>query len=309
MAGHIIVVGSLNMDLVVRSPRHPLPGETLLGGDFRTFPGGKGANQAVAAARVGGIVSMVGRVGSDDFGAALLQNLATNGVNATHVRRDAEAATGVALITVGADGQNTIVVAPGANGRLVPGDVAAAQELFGDGDVLLLQLEIPLPAVNRAIEEAHRRDTRVVLNPAPAQPLDAALLKQVDVLVPNQSELGLLTGMAVESIEDITAAAQALRAQGVKNIIVTLGGEGVVVVDEMNVSQLPPYKVEVVDTTAAGDAFVGAFAVALGRGSGLVEAARWGNAAGALAVTKAGAQPSLPSRAELEQLLARNGAG
>ena len=305
MAGHIIVVGSLNMDLVVRSPRHPLPGETLLGSDFHTFPGGKGANQAVAAARVGGIVAMVGRVGSDDFGVALLQNLAANGVDTVHVRRDEEAATGVALITVAANGQNTIVVAPGANGSVVANDVAAARALFGDGDVLLLQLEIPVPAVARAVDEARKRGTRVVLNPAPAQPLDAALLKHVDVLVPNQSELGLLTGMAVESVDEVTAAAQALRAMGVKNVIVTLGSEGVLVLDETNTSLLPPYAVEVVDTTAAGDAFVGAFAVALGRGATLVEAARWGNAAGALAVTKAGAQPSLPSRAELEQMLAR----
>ncbi len=308
MAGHIIVVGSLNMDLVVRSPRHPLPGETLLGSDFQTFPGGKGANQAVAAARVGGIVSMVGRVGNDDFGTALLQNLATNGVDAVHVRRDDEAATGVALITVAANGQNTIVVAQGANGQVVPNDVVAARDLFGDGDVLLLQLEIPVPAVARAVEAARKRGTRVVLNPAPAQPLDGALLKQVDVLVPNQSELGLLTGMTVESIEDVTAAAYALRAQGVNNVIVTLGGDGVLVLDEMNVSHLPPYDADVVDTTAAGDAFVGAFAVALGRGGTLVEAARWGNAAGALAVTRAGAQPSLPSRAEVEQMLARTAA-
>ncbi len=305
MAGHIIVVGSLNMDLVVRSPRHPLPGETLLGSDFHTFPGGKGANQAVAAARVGGIVAMVGRVGSDDFGVALLQNLAANGVDTVHVRRDEEAATGVALITVAANGQNTIVVAPGANGSVVANDVAAARALFGDGDVLLLQLEIPVPAVARAVDEARKRGTRVVLNPAPAQPLDAALLKHVDVLVPNQSELGLLTGMAVESVEEVTSAAMALRAMGVKNVIVTLGSEGVLVLDETNTSLLPPYAVDVVDTTAAGDAFVGAFAVALGRGATLVEAARWGNAAGALAVTKAGAQPSLPSRAELEQMLAR----
>ncbi len=304
MAGHIVVVGSLNMDLVVRSPRHPSPGETLLGSDFRTFPGGKGANQAVAAARVGGIVSMVGRVGQDDFGTALLQNLAANGVDAVQVKRDAEAATGVALITVAANGQNTIVVAPGANGLLAPSDVTAAKDLFTDGDVLLLQLEIPLAAVARAVEVARTRGTRVVLNPAPAQSLDSALLKHVDVIVPNQSELGLLTGMAVESMEDVTAAAHALRATGVKNVIVTLGSEGVLVIDEMNTSLLPPHQVDVVDTTAAGDAFVGAFAVALGRGGTLVEAARWGNAAGALAVTKAGAQPSLPSRAELEQLLA-----
>ncbi len=306
MAGHIVVVGSLNMDLVVRSVRHPQPGETLLGGNFQTFPGGKGANQAVAAARVGGIVAMIGRVGADDFGTALLQNLAVSGVDSVHVLRDQEAATGVALITVAASGQNTIVVAPGANGNVIPADVTGAKVLFGEGDVLLVQLEIPIPAVTRAVEEAAKRRTRVVLNPAPAQALDGALLKHVDVLVPNQSELGLLTGMAVESIEEVTAAAKALRATGVKSVIVTLGGDGVLVLEEQRATHLPPYTVKVVDTTAAGDAFVGAFAVALGRGESLVEAARWGNAAGALAVTKPGAQPSLPSRSEVEALLARS---
>jgi ribokinase len=300
VAGHIVVVGSLNMDLVVRAPRHPQPGETLLGSDFHTFPGGKGANQAVAAARVGGIVSMVGRVGSDDFGAALLANLAANGVSTTYVPRDSETATGVALITVSADGQNTIVVAPGANGRLTPADVATAAPAFEGAAVVLLQLEIPVPAVARAVEEARRRGARVVLNPAPALPLDTALLRQVDILVPNQNELALLTGE-----QEVDAAVAHLRDLGIGTVIVTLGGDGVLVVDADGRTRLPPHPVDVIDTTAAGDAFVGALAVALAQERSVVEAARWGNAAGALAVTRAGAQPSLPSRAELEQLLAR----
>lgn len=299
MAGHIVVVGSLNMDLVVRAPRHPRPGETLLGSDFRTFPGGKGANQAVAAARAGGIVSMVGRVGSDDFGTALLSNLSANGVDTTHVRRDSEGATGVALITVSDDGQNTIVVASGANWRVSPGDVVESAAQFEDAEIVLLQLEIPIPAVQRAAEEARRRGARVILNPAPAQRLDANLLKLVDVLTPNQSELTLLTGE-----QEPAAGAVRLMEAGVRSIIVTLGEEGVLVVEAAGDARIPRHEVHAVDTTAAGDAFVGAFAVALGNGKTIVEAARWGNAAAAVSVTRAGAQPSLPNRAEIEEMLA-----
>lgn len=300
MSGHIVVVGSLNMDLVVRSPRHPLPGETLLGSDFNTFPGGKGANQAVAAARAGGIVNMVGRVGTDEFGGLLLQNLALAGVNSAHVLRDEEAASGVALITVADDGQNTIVVAPGANGRVSPADVQAAYPAFEEAAVLMLQLEVPLPAVQRAIDEARRRQVRVILNPSPAQALEPALLRKVDYLVPNRSEVALLTGE-----EDVEAGARALLEMGVGCVIVTLGDEGVVVWDDSGSTAIPAHAVKPVDTTAAGDAFAGAFAVALSHGRSTVEAARWGNAAGAVAVTRAGAQPSLPSRAEIEALLAR----
>jgi ribokinase len=299
VAGHIVGVGSLNMDLVVRAPRHPIPGETILGSDFRTFPGGKGANQAVAAARSGGIVSMIGRVGEDDFGTALLHNLAGNGVNAKHVQRDAGDATGVALITVSESGQNTIVVASGANWRVSPADIVAAAGEFEHAGVLLLQLETPVPAVTRAAEEAHRRGVRVVLNPAPARSLEESLLRLVDVLTPNQSELALLTGES-----DPEAGAVRLKEMGVRNVIVTLGEQGVLVVDEAGASHIPRHEVQVVDTTAAGDAFVGAFAVALSGGRTLVEAARWGNAAAALSVTRAGAQPSLPTRAEVEKFLA-----
>ena len=297
-SGAIVVVGSLNMDLVVRAPRLPQPGETLLGGEFRTFPGGKGANQAVAAARLGGSVRMVGRVGQDDFGSALLGTLKAAGVDTAHVTRDPEAASGVALITVDAAGQNAIVVASGANGRVAPADVDAAEAALAGAAVLVLQLECPLPAVERAVERARRHGLQVVLNPAPAQPLPPALLAGVDYLIPNQTELAQLTGAA-----EATAAARQLQAAGVRHVVVTLGEAGVLIVGPGGAFQLPAHPVPVVDTTAAGDAFVGAFAVALAQGRPLPEAAAWGNAAGALAVTRAGAQPSLPTLAEVERLL------
>jgi ribokinase len=298
MSRTIVVVGSLNTDLVVRAPRLPQAGETLLGGEFSTFPGGKGANQAVAAARLGGIVTMVGRVGKDDFGEALVQGLAQNGVNTAQVRRDPQAATGVALITVDEAGQNTIVVASDANMHVTADDIHAAEPAIREARVMVLQLEIPLPAVQRAIDLARKHGVTVVLNPAPAQPLEHRLLAGVDYLIPNQGELALLAGL-----EDIPTAARHLREAGVRNVIVTLGGEGVLGLDEHGEFLLAAHPVQVVDTVAAGDAFVGAFAVALVEGRPAREAARWGNAAGALAVTRAGAQPSLPRRAEVEDFL------
>jgi ribokinase len=296
------------MDLVVRANRLPIPGETIIGSDFRTFPGGKGANQAVAAARLGGSVKMVGRVGDDDFGRALLATVAQDGVDTTHIRTDAGAASGVALITVEAGGQNTIVVASGANSRLTPEDVSQAEDSFEGASVLLLQLETPLPAVGRAIELAHKYQAKVVLNPAPAQLLEVDFLSRVDYLVPNQSELALLTG-----IDTIPDAIKALRAWGLRRgakvptVIVTLGGEGVLVTKDDQEFRLPAHPVKVIDATAAGDAFVGAFAVALTEGLPVETAAAWGNAAGALTVTRAGAQPSLPARAEFEQFLSESG--
>jgi ribokinase len=301
MTGHIIVVGSLNMDLVVRIPRHPQIGETILGGEFGTFPGGKGANQAVAAARLGAAVKMIGRVGTDAFGAALLQALAKDGVDTTHVLQDREAATGVALITVDANGRNTIVVASGANGRVSPADISAAESVFEGARVLLLQLECPLEAVAHAIQLARKHGVQVVLNPAPARSLDAALLSNVDYLIPNQTELARLSGL-----DSISPAVNHLQAMGVQRVIVTLGEEGVLVAEDKEQAQLPAHRVVAVDTTAAGDAFVGAFAVALAEGRSTREAAAWGNAAGALAVTKMGAQPSLPTRAEFNQFLEKH---
>jgi len=299
MAGHIVVVGSLNMDLVVRSPHHPQAGETIIGSDFHTFPGGKGSNQAVASARLGGKVYMIGRVGCDDFGQTLIQTVAKSGVDTKHVLQDNDSATGVALITVDQNGQNTIVVAPGANGRLSIEHVSASEEAFVNAKIVVIQLEIPLPAVRRVITLACHNDTPVVLNPAPAQTLDPGLLSKVDYLIPNQNELIMLTG-----VDSIPLAINKLLSWGVKNVIVTLGGEGVIFVEDGIQVHLPAYQVKVVDTTAAGDAFVGAFAVAMVEGLSLRQAVTWGNAAGALAVTIAGAQPSLPTREEFNKFLA-----
>lgn len=298
MSGHIVVVGSLNMDLVVRAPRHPEPGETLLGGPFQTFPGGKGANQAVAAARLGAPVRIIGRVGPDAFGETLLATARRDGVDTTHVRRDETAATGVALITVADSGQNTIVVAPGANGQVTPADVDAAAEAFAGAAVLLVQLECPLPAVIRAAQLARDRQALVVLNPAPARPLPEALLKLTDLLAPNESELAALAGGA-----DVAAGAAQLRAAGVRTVIVTRGERGVYYESADARGELPAHPVPVVDTTAAGDAFLGGLAVALAEGRPLAEAVAWGNAAGALAVTRPGAQPSLPTAREFHAFL------
>lgn len=303
MPAHVVVVGSLNMDLVVRAPRIPAPGETLLGGEFHTVPGGKGANQAVAAARLGARVSMVGRLGADDFATQLLANLEADGIDHSAVIQDASTTTGVALIVVADDGQNSIVVASGANMQVTPDDVDAAAETIAAADVLLLQLEIPLDAVQRAAEIAHEHGVPVVLNPAPARDLPADLLSRVDVLIPNESETALLTGLPVDTGAELEAAARALLDRGISTAILTLGARGAMLATGSEVEIIPTFKVQPVDTTAAGDAFVAGFSVALAEGKPVAEAVRWGNAAGALAVTRMGAQTSLPRRAELEQLL------
>lgn len=299
MSGTLVIVGSLNMDLVVRAPRHPQPGETLIGSSFQTFPGGKGANQAVAAARLGAKVRMIGRVGQDAFGDALLATVQRDGVDTTFIRRDPQAPTGVALITLDAKGQNTIVVASGANGNVSAEDVRQSAQAFEGADVLLVQLECPLEAVQTAVQLAHRAGMIVVLNPAPAHPLPAELLQMVDYLIPNQHELSLLAG----GISDREQAIRHLQAQGVRYLVVTLGEEGALLALGEDRLVLPAYPVEVVDTVAAGDAFAGAFALALAEGKTPLDAACWGNAAGAIAVTRPGAQPSLPTRQEVEQFL------
>ncbi|HEY54396.1 MAG TPA: ribokinase [Caldilineae bacterium] len=301
---HIVIVGSLNMDLVVRTPHMPAPGETVLGGNFQTIPGGKGANQAVAAARLGARVSMVGRVGADAFGTALLANLQVEGVDVRHVLADTTAASGVALITVDESGQNSIVVASGANWRLTVDDVQATLAEIDAFDVLVMQLESPLPVVEAAAKLARERGARVALNPAPARALPTSLLAQTDVLIPNESETSLLTGLPVESLSQAEEAARALLEQGVGAVVLTLGSRGALVVEPgQEAVHLPPHAVEVVDTTAAGDAFVAGLATRWGEGADLVEAARWGNAAGALAVTKVGAQPSAPTRTAVVNLM------
>lgn len=299
MNGHILVVGSLNMDMVVRTERHPNPGETVLGSNFQTFPGGKGANQAVAAARLGGLVTMIGRVGQDAFGETLLASQQDSGVNTRHIIPTPDISTGVALITLDANGQNTIVVASGANALLSPQDIVTAEEAFNGASVLLLQLETPMNSVIQAAKMAKKHGVKVVLNPAPAQYLPEQLLKNVDYLIPNQQELALVTGIDV-----VTLALNALLGLGPQAVLVTLGGSGVMVAEGDENTRIDSFSVPVVDTTAAGDAFIGAFGVGLAENKTIHQAALMGNAAGAIAVTRPGAQPSLPMRTELDEFLA-----
>lgn len=302
---NIVVVGSLNMDLVVRMPRIPRPGETLLGGVFTTVPGGKGANQAVAAARLGAHVSMVGCVGSDDFGQQMRSTLAVEGIDISHVLVIPAEATGVALIQVDAEGQNTIAVASGANFRLTSADVEKAMQAIGEFDALVMPLETPLETIYTAARIARQKGAKVLLNPAPAQVLEPDLLQMVDVLLPNEHEIGLMTALPVQAAADIVAAADKLLALGTKNLIVTMGSQGALLFNgELHAGVLvPAWKMRVVDTTAAGDCFVGGLAVGLCEGKTLRSSAEFACAAAAISVTRAGAQPSLPRRTEVEQLM------
>ena len=297
---NVLVIGSVNADLVVRTPRFPAPGETISGEDLSIIPGGKGANQAVAAARQGASVVMVGRVGNDSFGPTLIQNLKENQVNTGFVQIS-ESATGTAIIVVDSSGQNSIVLSPGANGKVTPSDVDSVS--FQDADMLLLQLEIPLETVAHAADVARQKGLRVILNPAPARQLPDLLLADVDILVPNESELQLLSGQPVTDVDSATSAARAVLKKGVKTIIVTLGANGALLVADEKVTHVPTFNVDVVDTTAAGDAFIGGLAAALLKGKSLEDAVRYGNASGALAVTKFGAQPSLPRAEDVENLI------
>ena len=301
----ILVVGSINMDLVVRSPHIPAPGETVLGTGFVTCPGGKGANQAVAAARLGGDVVLLGRLGADDFGAALRRNLVAEGVDCAAVLTTPEAASGVAMIIVDSRGENSIVVASGANFRVTPDDVFGHEALFAKADVVVLQLELPLPTVRAAIDLARRRGCRVILDPAPAPAKLPDPLFQVDVISPNVHEAEALTGtQVVEGRIDKRAAAD-LIARGAKAAVLKLGSRGAMVLTaDGRIAAVRPYAVTVVDTTAAGDAFTAALAVAMAEGTDLVQAARFANAAGALACTKLGAQPSMPTAEEVRMLMA-----
>lgn len=301
MSFEILVIGSLNMDLVVNSPRLPQRGETILGSHFATFPGGKGANQAVAAARAGGQVGMLGCVGADDFGKQLIESLNNSGVSTEPLGRQANMTTGIALITVDEHGDNTIIVVPGANGTVSVADLNRAETLIAEARALVLQLEIPMETVDRAVTLAKKHRIPVVLNAAPAAPLSAATLAGLAYLVVNETELQQVSG--VYASDDLTVASDSLLKRGVQNVVVTLGGHGTYVHSAGEQFHLTAHAVHVVDTTAAGDAFTGAFTAALVRGAGLREAAAWGNAAGALAVSKAGAQPSLPTRDEIVRLL------
>jgi ribokinase len=307
----ILVVGSLNADLVVRVPRFPQPGETISGDDLQVIPGGKGANQAVAAARLGAQVAMLGRVGKDNFGDFLLDNLKSNNVDSQLIQRD-EASTGTAIIAVDASGQNNIILSAGANGKVSPADIESAS--FLNHSLLLLQLEIPTLTVLRAAQRAKENDVRVILNPAPAKEIPYELIALADFIIPNETELSLLSGMDVNDITSAEKAARVLLKRGAKHVIVTLGSKGALLISGTQATHVDTYQVKVVDTTAAGDAFIGGFATKLLESASLLanpqeqalaiqNAVRYGCACGALAATKFGAQPSLPTKEEVEKIL------
>jgi len=302
-ASRIVVVGSSNTDMVVKSNRLPAPGETVTGGQFVMVPGGKGANQAVAAARLGAEVTFVAKVGADMFGDEAIEGYRREGILTDLVLRDADLHTGVALILVDDGGENLISVASGANHALTPKDVDAAAERVRMAAVMMIQLEIPMDTVIRAAQLAAKVNVPVVLDPAPAPdgPLDAALLEFVTYLTPNETEAQRLTGIEVTDEDSAKAAAEKLLDAGARNAIVTLGGKGALVASTEGSFLVPGYKVEAADSTAAGDAFNGALAAALAAGQSLDEAVRQANLVGALSVTRLGAQPSLPTAEELRR--------
>jgi ribokinase len=300
---HIVVVGSSNTDMIIKLARIPRPGETILGGEFVTAAGGKGANQAVAAARAGGQVTLVARVGQDMFGEQAVAGFVKDGIDVQYVFRDKSSPSGVALIFVAQDGENSIAVASGANGRLSPADVRKARSVFAGAAALVMQLETPLETVETAAELAAKAGVRVILNPAPAQSLPDSLLRHVSLLTPNESEAELLTGVRVTNAASAGKAAAKLRARGIETVIITLGAKGALVVSPSGQELVPGFSVQAVDTTAAGDVFNGALAVALAEGQPLVAAVRFANAAAALSVTRLGAQPSAPKRQEIAKFL------
>lgn len=303
MSNKIVVVGSSNTDMIIKTEHIPKPGETVIGGDFSTAAGGKGANQAVAAARAGGTVRFVARVGKDVFGDQAIEGFVKDNIDVSHIVRDAREPSGVALIFVDHKGENSIAVASGANGSLSPADAQAAEEAIADADVLVMQLETPLETIGEAAAMGARARVKSILNPAPAQPLDDQLLSHVSILTPNESEAELLTGIAVKSDVDAHKAAKALAEKGIGIVLVTLGRRGVFVHGDGMDELVPGFEVEAVDSTAAGDVFNGALAVAIAEGRPLRQAVHFANAAGAISVTRLGAQPSAPSRREIEAFL------
>lgn len=297
----ILVVGSSNTDMVIRTEHLPAPGETVIGGTFLMNPGGKGANQAVAAARLGGRIAFICKTGDDLFGRQTRALFNEEGIDTAHLFTDPQRPSGVALITVDAQAENCIVVAPGANAGLSPADIRLSAEAFDAAALVLLQLEIPMETVEEAAFAAHAKGKTVVLNPAPASVLSDRLLRAVDLLTPNASEAEAITGITIADEASALAAAKQLVGRGVGNVIVTLGASGALVYDGYAHEMVPACKVQAADTTAAGDIFNGALAVALSEGRTLVEAARFAAKASAIAVTRIGAQSSAPYRTEVEQ--------
>ena len=291
---NICVIGSLNMDLVVNVDTMPKPGQTIIGSNFKEVPGGKGANQAVAMARLNGNVSMIGKVGEDGFGQTLINSLKNDKVDTTYIQTS-KGATGVALITVDKNAQNSIVVSPGANFEVKEDDIDNNIEAIKNSDIVVLQLETPLNTIKYALNKAKELNKYTILNPAPAVKLDDEIIKNVDLLTPNETELEIISGVSIETEEDIQKAAQIMIEKGVKELIVTLGSKGSLYINKEKSMFKKAYKVEAVDTTAAGDSYTGALAVALSQDKNIEDAMDFASKVGALSVLKEGAQSSLPT--------------
>lgn len=304
MGKPIVVFGSFVVDLTSRSNALPVPGQTVLGQSFKMGAGGKGSNQAVAAHRAGANVTLVTKIGRDVFGQVALDFYQNEGMRTDYILQDDERETGVALIMVDSgSAQNEIVVVPGACGNITAQDVEKCRPLIESASILLLQLEINFDALYRVIDIAHAAGVKIILNPAPASPLPPEVLKKIDVITPNETEAQLLTGVCVQDAQDAQRAAQVFLDQGVKNVVITLGALGAFATDGVRSELLPRLKVDAIDTTGAGDAFNGGFVTALSEGADLFEALRFGNATGALSVTRLGTAPSMPRREEILNLL------
>ena len=301
MSRKIVVIGSCNTDMVINLDRLPLPGETLLGGQFFMNSGGKGANQAVAAARLGGKVIFIAKVGNDPFGIRSLDQYKAEGIGTKHVLVDKEHPSGVALILVDSHGENSIAVASGANAHLTPKDIDEAQSAIKDSDIVLMQLETPMETVERAALIAKQEGKKVILNPAPAQPLSASLLECLYMLIANETEAEFISGVQITDMNSVARAADIICSKGVENVVITLGSKGAFIKERGAYHQVPALKVKAVDATAAGDTFCGAVCVALAEDKGITEAVEFANRAAAVTVTRMGAQSSLPYRREVER--------
>lgn len=300
----IAVIGSINTDMVVRSTEIPKPGQTLMGHSFITTGGGKGANQAVAAARLGGEVSLIARIGADAFGEISLENFKKEKINTAHVYTDQNAPSGIAIIVVDDKGENVIVVAPGANTLLNEDDIQKAEDTIKNADIVLLQLEIPMNTVAEGVNLAKKYKRTVILNPAPASAIPEDILQQIDIITPNQTEALSLTGITITNVTSAQQACDILHDKGISTVIITMGEQGAYLSSGNDKQMVAGYNAgKAIDTVAAGDTFCGGLAIAIAEGKSLYEAIQFANAAAALSVTKAGAQASIPNREEVTNLL------
>ncbi|MEQ3081225.1 ribokinase [Bacteroides cellulosilyticus] len=302
MSKNIIVIGSCNTDMVIKADRLPVPGETIIGGSFMMNPGGKGANQAVAAARLKGNVHFIAKTGNDLFGKRSIEQYEDEGIHVENIYSDLTLPSGVALIMVDMNGENSIAIASGANGSLSPEDIRKAQPTIEKGDILLMQLEIPIETVEYAAQIASEQGIKVILNPAPARALSNKLLQNLYMIIPNETEAEILSGIKVTDWESARRAADIISAKGVDIVVITLGSKGALIKEKDTFHEVPVPKVKAVDTTAAGDTFCGALCVALSEDVDALNAVKFANKCASITVTRMGAQPSLPYRKEIDVL-------